>query len=113
MPWSHVGRLCLEEEPWCSFQVSCYCIFHSINLIVFFYKETIVRSNLCLNIDDSSQVTHLLYGLIVALVIAITLLLALAFVLHKLKSNKSCPICKGWLLENIPSLFLYGPHLII
>lgn len=68
--------------------------------------EMIVRYNLCLNVGDSSKVTYLFYGLIVVLVVAVTLLLALAFVLYKLKSQ-SCPICKGRLFGKIPSLFLY------
>lgn len=61
-----------------------------------------MRSNLCLNIGDSNKVTHLLYGLIGALLIAASLLLALAFVLYKFKSHKSCPVCKGWLFAQYP-----------
>lgn len=71
-------------------------LLHSIyQFKTFFGVAAIVKSNLCFNIGDSSKVTYLLCGLIAALAIAVTLLLALAFVLYKIKSRKSCPICKG------------------
>lgn len=49
-------------------------------------------------VEGSSEASHLYYGLVVSLVVVVSLLLALAFVLYKLKSQ-SCPVCKGRLFR--------------
>lgn len=58
-----------------------------------------MKYNHCFNIGDSSKVPYLLYGLIAAVVIAVTLLLALAVVLYKVKRSKSCTVCQGRLFR--------------
>lgn len=72
-----------------------------------------MKYNHCFNIGESSKVSYLLYGLIAAVVIAVTLLLALAVVLYKVKRSKSCTVCQGRLFrrkkkEKETTLFLFS-----